>query len=192
MADWIDGSANTVVADDSLHAGVTVELMRNNLIKAQNESGFDISCFHHDGDAAIAQAVASANDFELFSNFNPLVIVLRQQEDTTTFRNQTLSIDGKSSSGTATVRIYYRRSWDANVSVDTTDGFLDETEFAEFTFSSTSYATASDSFIPQASSSIIAPVSGITMVVAYIVVVFTATTTATVSLRNLRIRESAT
>lgn len=192
MTDWIDGTESTLVADDCFHSGAATELIRSNLIKAQNSSGIHIASHHFDGDVAIAQTPGTAEEFEIFSNFNAIAWPLRLAEDAITFRTLTLYLDGKADSGTGTVRIYPRRNYRDTLSLDVTDGFLDQDTYAEFTFSSSSFVTANDTVTPDVYISPIAPESGVEIPMVFFVAIVSASVPDVVTVRNLRIVEAPT
>ena len=189
MTDWISGSESIAVADKSLHAGITVDLMRNNLLKAGVESGFDISSYPFDGDSYISQTATGINVFLTFSALNPILIPLRRDITDTLFREIQIDLRGKcSAAGTITVKAYVLKKFN-EIENDGVNGYPGITEYGEYSFTSTSYAWKSDSFIPSEAATITDSSGTYSAHVGYLILLFKVSASMTFTLQGLRVKE---
>jgi hypothetical protein len=192
---WVLGPATLANADDAFHAGVTVDLLRGNLLRAIEQSAYDVQCFHHDGDLAISQAFTST-DYTLFSDYNQQMITMRTEPDGT-WRDINFAIEAKVDTGTATVRAYVRSNYEASPTLDATSGFLDETAYDTLTVTATSWGTVYSGTITPTVAGIVPTIPTESpdvadYPVAYLVLIVSASTSLTLDVRAPRIGEDVT
>jgi hypothetical protein len=132
--DWVDGNQSTAVADDSLHAGITVDLLRGNILRAQEQSHCDLTGYHHDGDSGITIATGAAT-FQHVTNFGAMAIPMRTKLGTEGYRDITFFLDGTISvAGTATVRAFLLPRYRSDIAIDGTDGIAGVSSYTELQF----------------------------------------------------------
>jgi hypothetical protein len=190
---WVLGPATLANADDALHAGITVDLLRGNLLRAIEQSAYDLQCFHNDGDLAISQAFTST-DYTHFTDYNPQMITMRIEPDSS-WRNIVFSLEAKVDTGTATVRAYLRPVFEETPSLDATHAFAGEAAYTTLTVTATSWGTRySGTITPDTARRVPTIPSESPDVsdypVCYIVLVVSASTSLTLDVRAPRIKES--
>lgn len=186
--DWVDGDEAVVVADRPFHAGVAQDLVRGNLLRAQEQSGYDLCALLFDGDSTITHTPSSSGDFELLSEFVPMVLPLRKKQESDDWRTLTVFVDGKTSGGTATVRAYLTRAW--NPTVDATGGILGVESYAEVTLTGAGFAVDSDTVTPADYWSRSHADTGVSYPFVYLILLVSNTTTDDVTIKSVRVTEA--
>lgn len=140
---WLDYDETEAAADDCLHAGITVDILRGNLQRAQGQSRYDVQGFHHDGDQKIDHT-CTGTDWQYMSNFGYLLLPARKMRDSDLFRRVRLYLDGQvSSAASVRVRGHFTTRRVADLVIDAADGLVGDANYLEFTITATSFGTNS-------------------------------------------------
>ena len=162
---WIDNDDSKIVADKSFHSGIAVDHIRGNLICAAENSFFDCSAHTIEQTAFTSKThiVAGDGNYSVSSLIPPIFIPFRYKNGSTELRSIKVEIEGYVSLGTMALKCYTdvrvfwtpKSVWDAGASAwiqnfDSTDGVIGvpATHRGDFSFSSASWVSASDTFLP--------------------------------------------
>jgi len=136
--EWVDGPATLASADDAFHAGITQELLRGNITRAQEQNRFSYQSIFQGELANNALTVWALNP-----KFIQTVIPRRTKLGSTSPRSFTVKLDGKlvTSGDTVTIRLYFLS--DLSGTPDSTDAFPGQL-YTEHQYTLSSYSLQSD------------------------------------------------
>ena len=137
---WIDAPSSLADADSPLHAGITVDLFRGNLLRLLQESAYRVQSWRHDG-SDIKHSLSAANTYEdMTPELGGLPIPMRRQITGSGWRGIAVRAEGKlSASATATIRMYLLPYWRPTLEPVASDGLRGDYPYAAVTLASTSW-----------------------------------------------------
>jgi hypothetical protein len=138
MSEWTDFDEAAVTAQHSLHSGVCVDGIRGNLLRAAEQSYFDVTSYASDGDDEMAFGLTTS--YALVSDFSSVAIPVRRKPNSTAWRGISFSAWTYTSAGTATIRAYLVPfSCSCDVVVDATNGIVGQAAYKSLNIDNTSY-----------------------------------------------------
>jgi len=142
--DWVDGPASLQTSDSPLHAGVTLDLMRGNLHRAIEQSGYDFSSFTRSTEI-MNHAFSTADTYEdMTPDIDGVPIVMRRKLDGE-WRDIRVTMQAKLISGTAkaTIRVHLLPAYQDALSPHSTGGITGATAYGSLESEDTSWTTLS-------------------------------------------------
>lgn len=146
---WVDTDEAIIGIDQPLHSGVLTDGVRGNLLRALQESAYDVSGFIGDGYSAVNVTTAVIGEWSNMSNWNRFPVPIRRRPDGT-FRDLKVSLEGHRSSvgATATVRIYADAPSIMVGDPDTTNAYPDTSQYTDLEFTTGSYVRDTGTISP--------------------------------------------
>lgn len=131
---WVDVATDVILADSSMHSGMTVDGMYGNIMRSFEQSFFDHS-LNMINKTDFEIFTSTTNNWERASDVGVIPVPLRMEIVGIDFREITIAAEVYVVSGSGTMRMYFL---DALGRVPhSTDAYLDIDDYIEFSLTST-------------------------------------------------------
>ena len=134
---WVKAPSSLQVADSPFHAGITVDILRGDLRRSFEQSGVDLQSFHHSTSYSKHEFSAASTYEDITPTFGAVPFLMRRKEDGS-WRDLKFTVTANVSTSTKAVnlRIYALSMYVSTLAPDPTGGILDA-PYAEIDLSTT-------------------------------------------------------